>query len=165
MYSDTDSIKLLPADYSYFTEYNSAVEKQNELICNRYDLDIGIYHDLGMFDNEGMYTRFKAWGAKRYVYEQDGHINAVVAGLPKSVSERYAAEHGNTALFDFFRPNMIFEEADKNMHVYQDEPVEADIDGVKMSELGCCYITETSFKMTVEESFLTQIYERKELKK
>ena len=165
VYSDTDSIKLLPADYNYFTEYNAAVEKQNELICNRYDMDIGIYHDLGMFDNEGMYTRFKAWGAKRYVYEQNGHINAVVAGLPKSVSERYAAEHGNTALFDFFKPNMIFEEADKNMHVYQDEPVEAEIDGVKMTELSCCYITETSFKMTVEESFLTQIYERKELKK
>ena len=59
----------------------------------------------------------------------------------------------------------LYEEADKNMHVYQDEPVEAEIDGVKMTELSCCYITETSFKMTVEESFLTQIYERKELKK
>ena len=165
IYSDTDSIKLLPADYSYFDEYNAAVERRNELICNRYDLDFSIYNDLGMFDNEGIYSRFKAWGAKRYVFEKNGHIEAVIAGLPKSVSERYAAEHGNTALFDFFKPNMIFEDADKNVHKYSDSPVSAIIDGEEMHELGCCYIAETSFKMTIEEVFLSQIHERKELKK
>lgn len=163
-YSDTDSIKLLGNDFSFFDEYNARVRALNEDICRRRGLPVEIYGDLGLFDNEGMYFRFKAWGAKRYVYEKDGNIEAVIAGLPKSVTKSYAKENGNDALFDFFRPGMSFEDADKNRHVYHSEPVSAIVEGEEMHELGCCYITASSFKMTVEQLFISQICERKELK-
>ena len=164
IYSDTDSIKLLdtaPGLTDYFDVYNLKIETYNNFLCDRYGLSRRIYADLGTFDNEGKYTRFKTLGAKRYIYEKDGHIEAVIAGLPKTVSQKYAEENGNDALFTKFAPDMWFEEAGKNAHIYTGE-VSADIAGEIMHELGSCYIYETSFKMTVQELFLSQIYERKD---
>ena len=47
---------------------------------------------------------------------------------------------------------------------FGDKAVYSDTDSIKLLPADYNYFTETSFKMTVEESFLTQIYERKELK-
>lgn len=162
VYSDTDSIKILsdaPGIDDFFNDYNEKIKARNRSICAEFDLNPMIYEDLGTFDNEGTYTRFKTLGAKRYIYEKDGKIEAVVAGLPKSVVQHFTAEHGNDALFTKFTGGMYFEYADKNVHLYTDE-VTADIEGEIMHEYGSCYIYETSFYMKVDQLFLTQIVER-----
>ena len=162
VYSDTDSIKILstaPGIDDYFAEYNKRIRARNMDICAQYDLDPYIYEDLGTFDNEGTYTRFKTLGAKRYIYEKDGHIEPVIAGLPKSIVEQYVEENGIESMFTKFSSGMYFECADKNVHHYTDE-VTADIEGEIMHELGSCYIYETSFRMKVDQAFLELITER-----
>lgn len=164
IYSDTDSIKLLkdaPGIDDYFTEHNNKCREINEYMCQRLGLAPEIYSDMGTFDYEGAYTRFKTLGAKRYLYEKNGKIEAVIAGLPKTVTEEYAKKYGVRTMFNKFRRNMYFEFADKNAHKYTDE-CSATINGEIMHELGSCYIYETSFRMTIDQVFLDQIAERKD---
>ena len=164
IYSDTDSIKLLntaPNLKEYFDEYNEKIRARNRLICERYHYDPAIYDDLGIFDYEGEYTRAKFLGAKRYIYEKDGHAEAVIAGLPKSVTEEYQKNYGITTMFRKFRQGMYFEYSDKNAHKYSGE-CSAVIYGELMHELGSCYIYEVSFKMCIDTLFMSQIVERKD---
>lgn len=164
LYSDTDSIKILstaPDIEKYFDEYNEQCRQNNEYMCQRLGLPIEIYSDMKTYDNEGAYTRFKTLGAKRYIYEKHGKTEAVIAGLPKKVTEEYAQKYGARALFTKFRNNMFFEFAEKNAHKYTGE-CSALIDGELMHELGSCYIYETSFRMTIDQLFLEQITERRD---
>lgn len=165
IYSDTDSIKILntaPGLYEYFEQYNDIVTKRNKDICYRFDLDPNIYADLGIFDCEGTYEKFKTLGAKRYIYTKNGKTEAVIAGLPKKATDLFIAENGADALYDKFAPGMWFELACKNAHKYSGE-TSANIAGEIMHELGSCYIYPTSFMMTVEDAFLSQISERKDI--
>ncbi len=44
----------------------------------------GKQHQLGVFDYEGRYTRFRAWGAKKYAFEKDNELSVTVSGMNKS---------------------------------------------------------------------------------
>ena len=46
----------------------------------------GVTHELGLFEHEGVYERFKTLGAKKYAYEEDGKVHITVAGVPKSAA-------------------------------------------------------------------------------
>lgn len=165
IYSDTDSVKILdtaPDIKNYFDNYNAEIHAINKLICQRYNLSYDIYADIGTFDFEGKYDRFKTLGAKRYIYEKNGHTEAVIAGLPKTVTDDFAKRNGNDAIFKVFRNGMFFDFADKNAHHYAGETT-AIIDGEQMHELSSCYIYETSFKMSIDHLFLMQMTERKEV--
>ena len=164
IYSDTDSVKILgsaPGISEYFAEYNNDIMEKNKVICERYGLDYNIYQDMGCYDCEGEYTRFKCQGAKRYLYEKDGKIEATIAGLPKSATEDFVTKNGKNAIFRAFRDGMYFDFADKNAHHYAKETT-AIIEGETMHELASCYIYETSFKLKIEPLFVSLITERKE---
>lgn len=164
LYSDTDSVKILntaPGMQEYFDSINAEIRERNRVICERYQLPYELYADLGTFDCEGTYDRFKTLGAKRYIYEKHGLIEAVIAGLPKSATDQFVEKFGPDAMFRKFRDGMWFEYADKNAHHYAAE-TSAVIDGERMHEYASCYIYETSFGMTIEPVFISQIAERKE---
>lgn len=169
LYGDTDSIKVLGNYSEIFNSFNSEIENVNKKICNRLQLDFEVYKDLGTFDNEGTYKRFKTYGAKRYIYtkydkkKRRDITEAVIAGLPKSAIDEFVAEKGEAALYDFFENGMLFEQCGKNAHHYADE-TQAIINGELMSEKGSCYIFPVNFKMTIDSYFLALIQERKELK-
>lgn len=174
VYSDTDSIKILTKckEYpdaptveeikEYFDKYNASIVARNARICDEEGLDVKVYSDIGTFDFEGNMSRFKTLGAKRYIFEKDGDVEAVVAGLPKSCIDEYVKINGKNKLFDFFSNGMYFQYADKNAHKYTGE-VSAIIEGEEMHELGSCYIYETSFRMNVVDLLTMAYYERKEL--
>lgn len=44
----------------------------------------GKQHQLGVFDYEGRYTRFRTWGAKKYAFEKDGQLSVTVSGMNKA---------------------------------------------------------------------------------
>ena len=85
VYCDTDSIKTEgPVDIERINGYRrklakayGGVEKDRK----------GIDHYIGIFEYEGTYDRFISCGAKRYAYEQDGHMTITVAGVTKEVNE------------------------------------------------------------------------------
>ena len=88
VYGDTDSDKT-PHNENNFAivkAINDKIMQSNAVICKRYHKNYTLIKELGQWDYEGTYTRFKMLGAKRYVYELDNEIHITCAGLPKSVN-------------------------------------------------------------------------------
>ena len=162
LYGDTDSVKVLGDFSEIFDNINAEIMEMNRKICTRLKLDYNLYRDIGTFDNEGIYSKFKTYGAKRYVYTHDDETTAVIAGLPAAVVDEFIAENGQAALYDFFENGMLFENCGKNAHHYADYS-ETIINGEKMVEYGSCYIFPVNFEMRVDSVFLALINERREI--
>ena len=162
LYGDTDSVKVLGDFSEIFDNINAEIMEMNRKICTRLKLDYNLYRDIGTFDNEGTYTQFKTYGAKRYVYTHDNETTAVIAGLPSAVIDEFIENHGQAALYDFFENGMLFENCGKNAHHYADYS-ETVINGEKMTEYGSCYIFPVNFEMRVDSVFLALINERREI--
>lgn len=127
---DTDSIYYLK-DHpqskeleKFIVDYNNEIYHQNNVIFN------GNHHfrDLGAWDLEEPFKRFKGLGSKRYMYEtHDGKIKQVVAGCRKGTIQRqfeFEKERGFSGdIFDFFNNHMIVdkEHSQKLASLYIDE--------------------------------------------
>lgn len=166
-YSDTDSIKH-NATFEYFDNFNRHIEDVNKRMCISYQLDFNVFKNLGKFDYEGTYTRFKTLGAKRYIVEEynkkDGalEVKCTVAGLPKNTFKTFAKQLGNDEAFKRFEPDLTFDISGKNAHKYNDETT-AIIAGETMHEYGSCYIYSVGFCMRLDSGFLLIISKRKEI--
>lgn len=160
-YSDTDSVKHHGHD-EYFRMYNDYISKINDEMCTRRGLNPQIYHKLGMFEFECVYDRFKTLGAKRYITQIGKKVECTVAGLPKKTFQKFVNIVGDDEAFEEFTMNLTFEISGKNAHQYGGE-CHSLIDGEEMHELGFCYIFSVPFKMSIEQSFIECVYERKKL--
>ena len=80
VYCDTDSVKFLNPEKhtAFFEQYNIDIQHKIEQCLKYYKLDQnsakpknndGEIKPLGVFDFEGIYTKFKTLGAKRYLVE------------------------------------------------------------------------------------------------
>ena len=95
VYADTDSIKGLHFErhMQFFKEYNREVQMKLLKMCNHYGIPFSACQPktvkgekklIGVWDMERPYKRFKACGAKRYMYEyDDGELSLTVSGLNK----------------------------------------------------------------------------------
>lgn len=118
IYSDTDSLKVLNAEkhMEYINGYNEWITKRLERAMKYHGLnpeDIrpktieGKEKPLGVWDYEGLYSRFKFLGAKRYVVEHDGEISLTVSGLNKKTAVPYLLKkYGHEKVFDHFTNKM-----------------------------------------------------------
>ena len=88
----------------------------------------GVTKQLGIWDYEGTYKRFKTLGAKRYMVDEDGHINITVSGLNKSVCVPYLFRLSENP-FTIFNDDLYVpgEYTGKKTHTYIDEIREGDI--------------------------------------
>lgn len=151
IYSDTDSIKVVNIEKhkEYIEKYNVEVKEKIERCLKFYDIPLemaypktikGIVKPLGVWDYEGMYTRFKTLGAKRYMTEADGELSITIAGVNKKAGVRYLKHtYGdNTNVFNAFVEDLHFPpEYDRNgivdngsgklCHTYIDEYMEGEI--------------------------------------
>ena len=78
IYSDTDSIKSMNTDRheDYFNSYNAQILDKIELASQYHNLDKSLFAPytkkgkqkiIGVWDDEGVYDKFKTLGAKRYL--------------------------------------------------------------------------------------------------
>ena len=139
IYSDTDSIKVINNEkhLDYIQRYNKMIQlKIAEMLC-RYKLPIesaspiaknGEPKPVGVWDYEGMYTRFKTLGAKRYMVEKDGEVNITVSGLNKQVCVPYIFQLSENP-FDIFNDNLYVpgKFTGKKTHTYIDDLREGDV--------------------------------------
>ena len=137
MYSDTDSIKVLNPEkhMDYINSYNEiVVDKLNDAM-RYHGLPESAYKPktikgeekcLGLWDNEGIYTRFKTLGAKRYMTEKDGVISITVSGLNKFKAVPYLLEKYGDNIFDAFDDGLYIEPeyTGKNTLTYIDDEQE-----------------------------------------
>ena len=114
---DTDSIYYLkdhpdtPALEKFIGDYNKDIMDLNRILFNGNEH----YLDLGAWEIEKPYKRFKGLGSKRYMVEtQDGEIKTTVAGCRKgTIEEQFKWNLENDAIpkdsdiFDFFTDGMV----------------------------------------------------------
>ena len=98
VYCDTDSLKYINWEKyeKIFKEEEKVVDAQIKEVCEYYKEEgllptmfkattpKGKVCSLGYFTDEGIYTKFKTLGAKKYIYEDEkGELHITVAGLSK----------------------------------------------------------------------------------
>lgn len=113
VYSDTDSVKGLNAfeHMEYIKRYNETIIKKLQKAMKYHGLPLDLIEPktiegkkkpLGVWDYEGVYTRFKTLGAKRYMTEKDGRISITVSGVNKHTAIPYLLEVYGDAVFSAF---------------------------------------------------------------
>lgn len=147
IYCDTDSIKYKDPDgkvKAIIDKYNSDIDKLREKV----KLTDPAFRDLGKYDYEGHYERFKTLGAKRYLTEKKGKLEATIAGLPKASLLRYTGD-----AFDKFNLDGMLIDAEmslKNGISYNDSPTECEIEGEIMHEETSAGIFSMGFRMKLD---------------
>lgn len=171
IYSDTDSIKVINADkhIAYINKYNKMINIKIAEMMNRYNIPLdsaspvnkkGEVKIMGVWENEGMYKRFKTLGAKRYMIENEHGINITVSGLNKSVCVPYIFQQSENP-FDFFSDGMEIpgEFTGKQTHTYIDntrEGVVIDYEGKPgyYYELSGVHLSASPYKLSMMREFI-----------
>ena len=134
VYSDTDSVKAVNVDAHrrYIEEYNRRIIAKLERACRYHGVDVSMIRPktiegkekpLGVWDFEGVYTRFKTLGAKRYMTEQNGRVSITVSGVNKKQAVPYLLKEYGDNVFDAFAEGLYIppQFTGKNTHTYIDE--------------------------------------------
>jgi len=174
VYSDTDSIKFLNYErHKPFIEaYNLNITEKLKTMCKALKIDYtlleprtikGVAKPLGVWDFEGIYTRFKTLGAKRYLVEKDGKLQITVAGLSKQNGVQYmiAESKGDyTQVFKMFNDELYIDglHTGKMTHTYIDEEQEALItDYLGNTEhiiaKSCVYLEDCEFTLSISKEY------------
>lgn len=174
IYSDTDSIKMLNIEKhkAYIEHYNKQVEIKLKKMCDFMNIDFnrckpktikGVEKLIGIWDFEGVYTRFKTLGSKRYMYEENGKIHITIAGLNKQNGVKYLeriANNDNTKVFELFNDEMYIppNETGKNTHTYIDTPKQGmitDYTGktIEVSALTSVHLEECEFTLSIAREY------------
>lgn len=134
IYADTDSIKILNYEKHkpYIEKYNRIITAQLKRAIKYHGLSAdliapktidGIKKPLGVWDFEGVYSKFKTLGAKRYMVEyQSGEKSLTVAGLNKKEAIPYMVRKYDD-IFEAFSNRLDIPPgyAGKLTHTYIDE--------------------------------------------
>ena len=179
IYSDTDSVKLLNQEkhINYFDKYNNMITFKIEKCLNYYNIPLdsykpktikGVEKPLGVWDFEGVYTRFKTLGAKRYVVDKEGDINITVSGLNKKITVPYMVDKYGDDVFNFFDNNLYIPKGKtgKNIHTYIDDTIEGvvtDYQGkhAHFKELSCIHLEESDYSLSLADNFIAYLLEIK----
>ena len=170
VYSDTDSIKAVNAEKhsNYILEYNRRIIKKLETAMKFHGIDESAFKPkningeekiLGVWDDEGEYTRFKTLGAKRYMVEKDGKISITVSGLNKSKCVPYLLDTYADP-FKAFEENLYIppKYTGKNTHTYVDEIVKGTLtdylgNTAEYEELSGVHLVEADYSLSLSTAY------------
>lgn len=194
-YTDTDSVKYVNYEkhQEFFETYNKQIVAEIDACLEYYGIDKeksrpknkkGKKCQIGVFDYEGYYKRFKTLGAKRYIvlsnHNKEGkwRFEITIAGLGKKAGadymkkfcrekrkkEKKKGEKSSFDVFDVFDNGMYIpaEKTGKMTHTYIDEKWE----GYVTDYLGNtdyiiaksgCHLCKTDFTLTMENAWITYL--------
>lgn len=170
VYSDTDSVKLMnnESHKNFFEKANNEYLKSALRTLNYYNIPTellspannkGEIKTLGMWKNEGTYTKFKTLGAKRYMHELDGDIHITVAGLSKSKGKAYIKNKKSP--FDFFNELMEIDaqHSGRLTHTYCDYEIRGIVSDCynksgRYHEKSFVHLSSSEYNMSVASSFI-----------
>lgn len=137
VYSDTDSIKFLNYEKhkDFIKWYDEIIIEKLQKMCEHHSIDFnrlkpktinGDEKLIGIWDFEGIYSRFKTLGAKRYLVEHNGKLQLTVAGLSKQNGIQYMIEKCKgdfDKVFQMFNDELYIpvENTGKMTHTYVDD--------------------------------------------
>ena len=136
VYSDTDSIKALNFEthQPYIDAYNKDIINKLTKMMEHHKLDVsrlspktikGDIKPLGVWEFEGLYSKFKTLGAKRYLVREGGENTLTVAGLSKKNGMEYineVCENDPERVFEMFSDSLYIpaDRTGKMTHSYVD---------------------------------------------
>ena len=143
IYSDTDSVKFKNPEkhMEYFEKYNKIITEQLNETCKHFGFPEDYVHpknnkgeekQLGIWDFDGLYQKFKTLGAKRYMlqYSNDhrngesaGEYSLTVSGLNKKITLPYLLKKYGSKIFESFSDGLYIPNGytGKNTHTYIDD--------------------------------------------
>ena len=143
IYSDTDSVKFKNPEkhMEYFKKYNRIITEQLNETCKHFGFPEDYVHpknnkgeekQLGIWDFDGLYQKFKTLGAKRYMlqYSNDhrngesaGEYSLTVSGLNKKITLPYSLKKYGSNIFEAFSDGLYIPNGytGKNTHIYIDD--------------------------------------------
>ena len=175
IYSDTDSIKFFN-----YSKHEKFIEGYNKLVINKQLKTLDYYNinpellspktvngtskPLGVWDFEGLYSRFKTLGAKRYLVEEDNNLYLTVAGLSKMNGINYMINQCNndfTKVFEMFTDELTIPEENtgKNTHTYIDDEITetiTDYQGIEedITSLSGIHLEEAKYSLSISDYFV-----------
>lgn len=186
VYSDTDSVKIThPENHEgYFKRYNEEIVKKIEKSAQHFHFDISRYmpekngkiYTIGVWDNEGIYEKFKTLGAKRYLTfrhvkqkpfeDNDMEVQLTVptliltlAGANKAKSCAYLRTTGKP--FESFNDALIIppQYAGRLILAYIDHEIEGDVidcNGVPYHyhELSCIHMEQSEYNLKMAPLYI-----------
>lgn len=181
VYSDTDSVKYLHKEdhIQYFETYNKIIKYKLKKAMEYHKMDInrvspktieGKVKTLGVWDDEGEYTRFKTLGAKRYMtekYNKKGEleINITVSGLNKQKAVPYLKETYGDKIFENFCNELYIPKGKtgKQTHSYIDYEFEGyltDYQGntAYYKELSAIHLCEADYSLSITQAYMDYIF-------
>lgn len=163
-YADTDSVKIIRNNEieKHISEYNLNVTKKMYAMCDFYNIDKklcspvspkGKAENLGFFELDGSYNKFRTLGAKKYCYEKDGELYITVSGVSKTaVSALKKIEDFNDELeFDYETSGRIIVHYCDN----QEENLLIDDNGIEYitnDNYGIC-AQPTKYSMSISDEY------------
>lgn len=176
IYTDTDSLKCrnYGKHKEYFEMYNEGVEDKLRKAMAYHGFDYeqcepktikGKTKLIGIWDDDGVYARFKTLGAKRYFVEYpDGKHSLTISGVNKKCAvpflERKAKDESKD-IFKLFTEGLFFDKTacGKKLHTYIDSPMIGrltDYAGVTLaySEWSGLHLESTTYEMSLAQSYI-----------
>lgn len=174
VYSDTDSIKTINTanHLDYFERYNQKIMEKIESASKHFNISKshfspynrkGKEQTIGLWDYEGLYSKFKTLGAKRYLTmkgeDKDPQYMITLAGANKKKTMDFLKETGNP--FDNFKNDLIIpeESSGRLTLTYIDDETEGmviDINGVPYHyhELSSVHMEKSEYNLSMSEEFI-----------
>lgn len=185
IYADTDAVYYLYKTDNeerfnkWFENYNKEIKEKISNVCSYHKIDVemtrpknnkGEVYQLGFFEPDSEFDRFKTLGAKRYFGEKNGKFKLTVAGLGKEIAKEYITSAHKGEEFEFFNDNMVIPKdyTGKLTMTYIDEEVSGyaeDCEGVTRSyhELSCVHSEKQEYHLGCENymSIISHMEEKK----
>lgn len=183
VYSDTDSVKGLNAEdhRAYIEAYNVMISDKLRRACKHHRLPFKMTRPtnvkdkekpLGVWEDEGLYTRYKTLGAKRYMTEKDGKISITVSGVNKKVAVPYLIGKYGKKIFDKFTDDLYIppEFTGKMTHTYIDGAVRGYVvdylgNEAEYEELSSVHLENADYSLSMSEAYVDYIMGVRELSK
>lgn len=153
-YYDTDSNKHLGNHDAFFAKINADIEAENKIMCDELGYDFNVLRNIGKYEFEGEYKRFKTLGSKRYMYEDEEGIHSTVSGLGKEAVKN-ESEKRKIDAFALFQDDMEIspENVGKLQTVYMDDQHSDMVAGELMTEYSSVSLYEQSSHLNISTEY------------
>lgn len=164
VYSDTDAIKSLNTERHarYFESYNAGILRKIEKSSKHYRIPMDRYSPkgktIGVWEDEGVYDKFKTLGAKRYLTQKGEDYMLTIAGANKEKGCVYLVSTGKP--FEEFTDNLTIPEefSGRLILTYIDEETSGSIVDYtgrvgEYHELSCIHMEPSSYTLKLSELF------------
>lgn len=155
IYTDTDSIKY--QGELDLTKYNNTriIDSKRS---GAYATDPkGKTHYMGVFEDEGEYSEFITFGAKKYAFVKDGKTGVTISGVNKELGAKEIDKAGGLKAL---REGFTFKEAGGTEAKYNDDPLMDGIDTVMVEGHEIKIIRNLCIKESTYTLGLTADYKR-----